>query len=228
MKKEIPAAIMNFLRTKMEQSGLNTAALAKEADLKRPEVRKLLSGRNEVTLTQLIALSSALGVGLSELPWGGDSSGATDAVAMMKTGVGGRGHMKEVFENAPVMVDPFGIQGEQAFRLAFGLGVDFIFVADTDQLEDSGIPLTVLEKSPNEIVLRLDAAFHRHNDPQFTPEGVCLVLSFDTLHTCRIPWSAITKVVFQLDPIDPLPESPSEPDDDVAKTFGPGLRLLKG
>ena len=228
MNREIQAAIVSFLRTKMEQSGLNTAALAKAADLKRTEVRKLLAAREEITLSQLVALSSALGVDMASLPWAGDSSGATDSVAVMKTGIGGRSHMKEVFENAPVMVDPFGIQGEQAFRLAFGLGVDFIFVAKTEHLEDSGIPEEVLAKSPNEIVLRLDAAFHRHNDPQFTPDGVCLVLSFDTLYTCRLPWSSITKVVFQLDPIEPLPEPPSEPDADVAKTFGPGLRLLKG
>ena len=228
MKKEISAAIINFLRTKMEQSDLNTAALAKAADLKRTEVRKLLAGREEISLGQLVALSSALEVDMSSLPWGGDSSGATDAVAVMKTGVGGRGHMKEVFENGPMMVDPFGIQGEQAFRLAFGLGVDFIFVAKTEQLEDSGIPPAVLATSPNEIVLRLDAAYHRQNAPQFTPEGVCLVLSFNTLYTCRLPWSSITKVVFQLDPIEPLPEPTSEPETDVAKTFGPGLRLLKG
>ena len=228
MKQEITDVIINFLRTKMEASGLNTAAVAKASGLKRTEVRQLLSGREDVTLSQLVALSIALDVDPSTLPWAGDSSGASKAVEVMRTGVGDRGHMKEVFENEPVMVDPFGIQGEQAFRLAFGLGIDFIFVAHTDQLEDSGIPSAVLAQSPSEIVLRLDAAFHRHNDPQFTPEGVCLVLSFDTLYTCKVPWSAITKVVFQLEPIEPLPEPPSEPDVDVAKTFGPGLRLLKG
>jgi len=228
MKEEITATIINFLRSKMEHSGLNTAALAKSAGLKRTEVRKILAGREEVSLRQIVAICGALGVELSSLPWAGDSSGSDKSIAVMKTGVGGRDHVKEVFEHEPIMVDPFGIQGEQAFRLAFGLGVDFIFVAKTEDLETSGIPLAVLAKSPGEIVLRLDAAFHRHNDPQFTPEGVSLVLSFDTLYTCRIPWAAINKVVFQLDPIEALPEPPSEPEGDVEKTFGPGLRLLKG
>ena len=120
-------------------------------------------------------------------------------------------------------IDPFGIQGEQAFRLGFALGVDFLFVARTELLEESGIPKSVLEQWPEEIVLKLDAAFHRHNAPQFTPEGVGLNLSFDTLYNCFLPRTSIQKAVFNLETPEPLEEPGPEP-----TPPRPGLRLVKG
>jgi hypothetical protein len=52
---------------------------------------------------------------------------------------------------------------------------------------------------------------------------VGLRLSFDSLYDCFLPWSAITKVIFQLEV--PVPEPLEEP---PPPSRGPGLRLVKG
>jgi hypothetical protein len=56
----------------------------------------------------------------------------------------------------------------------------------------------------------LDAEYHHHNDPKFTPNGIQLVLSFDSLCTTVIPWDAFAQIT--MIPIEPelsdVPEPP--------------------
>ena len=201
-------AVLEMVRETMASKGLNSAALAQMVGEERKGLRRALSGQSTISLELFLKLAEALEIAPEDLPLR-----VAELPPVPVEEVAGEG-----FE-----LDPFGIQGEQAFRLGFALGVDFLFVAEASQLSDSGIPASVLEQWPEEIVLKLDAAYHRHNAPQFSEEGVSLNLSFDTVYSCFLPWSAIHKVVFNLEaPEPPSLESP-EP-----TTPGPGLRLVKG
>ena len=201
-------AILETLRETMASRGLNSAALAAELGEERKMVRRALSGQAPLSLALFLKVVDVLEIAVTELPWSVADLPPTPLEE--KT--------PQEFE-----LDPFGIQGEQAFRLGFALGVDFLFVAEASQLTDSGIPSSVLEQWPEEIVLKLDAAYHRHNAPQFSEEGVALNLSFDMVYSCFLPWSSIQKVVFNLE----APEPNTEPEPE-AKPRGPGLRLVKG
>jgi len=194
----------------MSGSGLNSAALAERMGVDRKALRRSLSGKAAMSLQDFIAAMHALDVDPSDLSW-----------PTSEEALGSKKSLAEASE--ALTVDPFGLQGEQAFRLGFALGVDFLFVAKTSLLKESGIPDTVLSQWPDEIVLKLDAAYHRHNEPRFSPKGVGLKLSFDSLCDCFLPWSAIQKVVFHLE--SPEPEQEEEPD---PPSRGPGLRLVKG
>jgi transcriptional regulator with XRE-family HTH domain len=206
-------SILEALRSAMVAKGLNSAALANAMEVDRKALRRALAGQQPLSLETFCKALAILELDAAALPWG-----AAPVSTMVAVG-------RRVLEQADesLTLDPYGVQGEQAFRLGFSLGIDFVFVADSTQLVDSGIPASVLENWPEELVLKLDAAFHRHNDPQFSPQGVGLRLSFDDLHDCFLPWSAITKVIFQLE--TPEPEKPEEAPE---PSRGPGLRLVKG
>ncbi|MGB0639958.1 MAG: hypothetical protein ACPGTU_11530, partial [Myxococcota bacterium] len=76
-------------------------------------------------------------------------------------------------------------------------------------LSESGIPESSLKQFSDLLPLKLDAAFHHHNDPRFLPTGVQLVLSFDALYTCTIPWDAFVQVTMM--PLVTVPEEPAPP-----------------
>jgi hypothetical protein len=202
--------ILAALRAAMVEKGLNSAALANAIGVDRKALRRALGGQLPLSLDSFCKAASVLALEPAALPWGASEASVKEAPLLEQA-------------DEAMTVDPYGIQGEQAFRLGFSLGVDFVFVADSSQLKESGIPDTVLANWPEELVLKLDAAFHRHNEPRFTPQGVGLRLSFDTLYDCFLPWSAITKVIFQLEAQAPAPQAEPQP-----PSRGPGLRLVKG
>jgi len=204
--------LLAAIREAMVGHGLNSAALAKRIGHERKQVRRALGGQEEMSLSMFLQLTDALGIEPASLPW---ESGLVPSAEAKKP-------LSEASEG--LQLDPYGIQGEQAFRLGFSLGIDFMFVAETGQLAKSGIPQKVLDGWPEEIVLKLDAAYHRHNEPRFTPEGVGLKLSFDDLYDCFLPWSAIGKVVFHLE----TPEPGTDEDKPDQNGSGPRLRLVKG
>ena len=212
MSTPVSQSLLAAIREAMAEHGLNSAALAKRIGQERKQVRRALGGQEEMSLSMFVQVTEALGVDPSGLPW--KSSALSPPKSEKALGKA----------SEELQLDPYGIQGEQAFRLGFSLGIDFMFVAETQQLVNSGIPSKVLENWPEEIVLKLDAAYHRHNEPHFTPEGVGLKLSFDDLYACFLPWSAIGKVVFHLE----SPEPVSDGDGPVETGTGPRLRLVKG
>ena len=123
------------------------------------------------------------------------------------------------------VIDPFGVQAEQIIRLAFGMGVNFRFVADTAQLKNSGVPADVLRRFPEAMPIQLDAAYHRYNKPEYHEHGVSLMLSFDTVRSCFFPWSAIRQLVLAVDA--PEPVSPEDPTPGEPPSGRPALRLVK-
>lgn len=123
------------------------------------------------------------------------------------------------------VIDPFGVQAEQIIRLAFGMGVNFRFVADTAQLKNSGVPPEVLRRFPEAMPIQLDAAYHRYNKPEYHEQGVSLMLSFDTVRSCFFPWSSIRQLILAVDA--PEPVSPEDPTPDEPPAGRPALRLVK-
>lgn len=123
------------------------------------------------------------------------------------------------------VIDPFGVQAEQIIRLAFGMGVNFRFVADTAQLKNSGVPADVLRRFPEAMPIQLDAAYHRYNKPEYHEHGVSLMLSFDTVRSCFFPWSAIRQLILAVDAPEPVSPDDSTPDEPPAGR--PALRLVK-
>jgi hypothetical protein len=119
--------------------------------------------------------------------------------------------------------DPYGNHTEQILQLGFSLGCDMHIVLKSSALTDSGVPSSSLEQFSDLLPLKLDAAFHHHNDPHFLPTGVRLVLSFDALYTCTIPWAAFVQVTMM--PLAPStgPEEP-ETQPNTSKTH---LRLIE-
>lgn len=200
---------------------MNTAALARATGEKRAVVRNVLAGREPLTVDQLVTWGQALELKLEDLhniqlpedEPDKDSAGPTALRAA-------RAPEEDRFE-----VDPYGLQAEQAIKLAFSMGVDFAFVADTSQLEDSGVPQATLDRFQDRLVIKLDAAYHRHNAPEFGGDGLTLVLSFDALYTCTFPWSAIVQVTYFVEPPPPKPRKKKEPEPE--EKGRPVLRLVK-
>jgi hypothetical protein len=123
-------------------------------------------------------------------------------------------------------LDPYGNHPEQLFRAAFALGIDFMFVVATDNLEDSGVPKSTLEQySGRELPIKLDAAFHVHNNPSYNDVGVSLTLSFDALYTCSFPWSVFRQFIF----FPVIPDAIEEEEEEEApdpNSGRPKLRLV--
>ena len=107
--------------------------------------------------------------------------------------------------------DTLGNPVEQLVRAGFELGVTFLFWARLERLGDSGVPEHVLDdnRARGDLLIRLDAEFHRFNQPVFGEDGVTLTLGFDQLYDCTFPWPAIHKVIFDLESV--IEEQPSDP-----------------
>jgi transcriptional regulator with XRE-family HTH domain len=203
--------ILSWLRNALKAKELNVAALAEKTGESRRDIKKVLSGREPLTVDQLMSWTKALELSMEEL------------VSVPE----------ELPEPAPEMVvdderfvvDPWGIQAEQSIRLGFAMGADFTILARTEELKDSGLPETTLANAAFAQVMpiRLEAAYHRYNKPDYDAQGVTLTLSFDTIRHCRFPWSSIVEVRFHV-----LPPEPSEPDDDEPELDGGNVVKLFG
>lgn len=232
--------LLALLRKVAKDRGLNTAALARAIDEDRTRLKHALSGRDPLTVDQLIRLAEVLQIGPAELgavpmpaeatdvgPAGAGPTGAepTGADAPVELGVVDR--RGPTLDPITAAADPYGNQPAQALRLALALGCDVYLVLDAAQVQDSGVPRAVLAQHAERLPLRLDAAFHRHHDVRFLPQHVQMTLSFDALYTCVFPWSAVQQVtLFTLPPSDPEPEE--EPvEEEVAPLRRGHLRLVE-
>ena len=197
------------MRDLISKKKLNTAAVAEGAGLKRVRVRKILSGAQEMTVDELFKLSQALDISPNDL---GFPTGAPDPDTL-----------DPPTESAELAaVDPWGNQPQQLLRIAFELGCDVFLLLDADSLGQSNIPDHVLGRHKGrELPIKLDAAYHKHNNPRYSEDTVTLTLSFDALYECELLWSAFRQVIFF--PAPPEPPDAEEPDD-LPKI--PHLRLV--
>ncbi len=207
--------LIRFIRTTAAERGLNTAALANEAGVPRGELKHVLSGAETLTVDMLVALAGALNLGPDDLSlleseaFDGDSETPTlEPLAGSKSA------------NRIPVLDPYGNHAEQILRLGFALGCDIHVVLHTDRLDESGVPQSTLDQFPDLLPIKLDAAYHHHNDPRFLPEAVVLSLSFDALYTTTIPWEAFDQITL-------IPIEPELPEIDPHPSTGHHLRLIE-
>ena len=201
--------MVRFIREKAREKGLNTAALAGAVGISRPELKHVLAGSAPLTVDLLVGLAGALDLGPEDLASASmslpDSDETPDDVRPL-TPV----RKRQSLTDLPTL-DPYGNHAEQILRLGFALGCDVHIVLHSERLEGTGVPDATIEQFPDLMPIKLDAEYHHHNDPRFTPDGVQLVLSFDALYTAILPWEAFAQIT--LIPIEPelgdVPEPPS-------------------
>ena len=210
--------LLAWLRDIVGKKKLNSTGLAEIAKIPKARVRKILVGSEPMTVDELLLLCEALNVTPSDMGLGEQNVPAA---------------APEVENNRNTWhLDPFGNHPRQLFEMGFALGCDFLFLAAADQLEDSQIPDKVLKQhAKRNMAIRLDAAYHQYNEPDYYDEGIQLTLSFDALYRCRFPWDAISQFVFYPDPMDgsekPAPEPDPESESEPEKKKASHLRLLK-
>ncbi len=220
MSQRPSETILRWFRDTLRERGMNTAALARAAGEKRATVRGVLAGREPLTVDQLVTWGQALELKLEDL----HKIQLPEEEPAAEADRGGPTLLRVAEPPPPdrFEVDPYGLQAEQAIKLAFAMGVDFAFVAESAQLGDSGVPQATLDRFQDRLVIKLDAAYHQHNAPTFDGDGVTLTLSFDALYTCTFPWSAIVQVTYFVEPPPPRKAGP-EP----GEKGRPVLRLVK-
>jgi len=212
--------LLQLLREVARKKGLNTAALARAADIPRSRLKHVLAGSEPLTVDELIGLSQALEISAGDMAGlpadlapvdGGEPERGPEAVAGRRSGA----QLATVDEGPPpIHIDAYGNHAEQMLTLGFGLGCDIHIVLDSTQLDGTGVPAATLARYKERLPLHLEAAYHRHHDPRFLPEALQLTLSFDALYTCTIPWSAFQQVtLFPLAP-EPPAAPPPEPEDE--------------
>lgn len=206
--------VLAWLRKVLAARTINTAELAQKCGIPRPRLRRILVGTEPMLVDELFLITQALEVAPADLalpawpPAGPSDDPAPDV---------------EPDAKAAPSVDPWGNQPEQLFRIAFALGCDLLFTAETSMLEDSGVPSYILQQyRDGQVPIQLDAMFHGHNAPRYDEQGITLTLSFDALYDCRFPWTSIRRMIFT-----PMaPEAAEQPQPEPPKGR-PKLRLVE-
>ena len=217
MDERPSAPLVTILREAARKKGWNTSALAAETGLERGHLKRLLAGREPMLVDEMILLSNAMQLDPSDMgvtiPDGAEITVEEPPEPPPPTPLKAIGR-HEPPPAMPAFPDLDGVQAEQIFRLGFMLGCDLLFVADTAQLSESGVPAAVLQRYRENLPIRLDAAYHRHYRPEYFPVGVELRLSFDAVYTCLFPWAAIRQVtLFPFAPDLPDEDEPEETDE---------------
>ena len=218
--------LLAWLRELTTTRGMNTAAVASRARLSRGRVRKVLSGAEDMTVDELLAISTALEVSPADMGLGQTDAEGEVAEVEAPTDDAVVDLVPEAQDRA-LYLDPFGNHRHQLFAVLVELGCDFSFLCRTDSLVDSGIPDHVLESHAGRpMLITLDAAYHRYNNPRYDEQAVTLTLSFDALYECRFPWSAITEIIANPTSGDPEGVQPAEPSEDEDEGRPTHLRLV--
>ena len=203
--------LVQFLRDAAERKGLNTASMATTLGISRSELKHMLAGTEPMTVDLMIGMAELLDLGPEDLGvMGVDVPPTEPAIRSIKDGP----------SNAQ-SYNPYGNHAEQILKLGFGIGCDMHIILQSERLEDSGVPAATLEQFPDLLPIKLDAAFHHHNDPKFLPDAVTLVLSFDGLYTTTVPWNAFAQIT--LIPLEPEMMDDSDP----TSSNGSHLRLIE-
>lgn len=202
------APLIAMIRRISEERGYNVATLAERAQIPRKRLRQLLDGTEPMLVDELMQISTALELTPAEF---GLTPESLDEDPPEIT----------VLPGAQVLtVGPWDPHTERLIQVAFQLGCDFLFTARTELLAGSGVPASVLKSyQGREFPIRLEAEYHKYNDPKYDPEGLTLTLSFDAIYTCHFPWESIRQVVF-------FPEPPAREEPKPAPTEKPSLRLV--
>ncbi len=242
-KASYSSALLARVREGMKSRGLNRAALAKRLGMDRRTLRAVLAEREPLTVDGFFAMVEALELSPTELGLPADLAGLEPEEESPVEDAEVEPELDEpvrpdpavpptlslatpVEEPEPVLVDPDGPQAAELLRLGFALGIDMTFACATEEVQESGVPASVLARFPDLVPIRLDAAYHHANRAQYLDEGLLLRLSFDRVRNCLFPWSAIRHVtLFPEPPFAPEPGEEPEPEDEPGEG-GTVLRLV--
>lgn len=198
--------VLQWLRDEIRRRGVFDASIAAKAGLEPARFRRLLAGEAPMTLDELVAITQVLEVRVEDVLAADTGPDAEDALYDPPA---------DPAEAAPLAatdLDPEGNHVRQLFEVGFALQCDFLFLAHTGQLDDSGLPKDVLGRyAGREIPIKLDAMYHGHNQPRFEDDAITLTLSFDALYECRFPWASVRQVVFFPRRVEPKRADPPEP-----------------
>lgn len=204
-------ALLKLLRDAALRKGMDALAVSAETDIPSERVEAILAGDEPITVDEFIAMALGLEMGLEDL--GGQVVGLS--VMEDHAGLpGGPAGIGDLGEAVSAVADRDGNHAAQIVQLGFALGCDVFFMADATRLDGAGFPDKILARFPEQLPIRLDAAFHKHMAPRYDPEGLTLALSFGALYTCTIPWDAFIQVT--LFPhhvpttVEPPPEEPEQ------------------
>ncbi|NCG21459.1 MAG: helix-turn-helix domain-containing protein [Rhodobacterales bacterium] len=222
--------LLAWLRKLLQERGLNSAALAERAGLPRSRTRQILSGKQDMSVDELLSISKALELSPADMGVPMDDEAADEPeeatqdepyATLGKPTLAPALDDDEEDDDEPytpsISVDPYDTHHRQLLEVAFALGCDVAFTCDTKMLQDSNVPKAVLNDHPEHMMIRLEARYHQYNDPKYTDDGVTITLSFDALYNCTFPWTSFKQVIFTPLIIEPEVEDP---------TPGGHLRLL--
>lgn len=214
--------LLKLIRDLTRRKGLNSAALAKAVGIERARLKKVLAGQSPMTVDELIMLSEGLDLDAQALAQLGgqvpedqpteETDGETEGESPIELD-------DDEMASSEGRADPYGNQAEQLMRYAFGLECDIFCHLDSSLLQDSGVPSSVLSRFPEHLPLRLEAAYHHHHQPRFLAEGLQLLVSFDALYTCTIPWACFQQIT--LFPVRWEPPESDATDASDAETSAP-------
>lgn len=199
--------LLEFLRAAAKQKRLSTAELARRTGLDRAELKRRLAGTEPMTVDDFVLLSQALELSAADVSASSVRTAEADATP-------------ESIDRAHAP-DPEGNLAEQTLRLGFALGIDLLVQLDPRQLDDSGVPRSVLTRFSDGLPLRFEARNHRHMRPRFEPDHFECLLLFGAPYTCAIPWSAFRVIGFN------LPEGEARAPEPSPSPARPQLRVIK-
>lgn len=214
--------LLEMLRGVAKKKKLNTAALARACNVPRARMKHILSGSEPMLVDELIKLSSVLELDPTGMAGAEDDTEEEDTDGEAGPTLASVGRKQPAPSTG---IDPLGNHAEQILHVGFELGVDMFIVLDATVLQGTGVPRSVLARHKEHLPLQLDAAYHRHHDPRFLPDGLSIKLSFDALYDCHLPWAAFVEVRLRPLPPDPVEPEP-EPEDDEPKAVFGHLRLV--
>jgi len=207
--------LLQWLREMLDKKGMNTAHVANAAGIKRSRARRILSGTEPMLVDELLKLSEALDLSPA------DMGVPLDAPELPEPADDDPGP-----EDYEPQVNQWVNHHRQLIQIAFALGCNFAFWVHTDELGDSGVPRSVLDAHEGrEMLIQLDAAYHKFNKPLYERDHILLTIGFDDICDCRFPWDAISRIFFMPAPRTDI-EGDDDDDDNESVEQTPHLRLV--
>ena len=210
--------IIEGLLSVLQAKQMSTGALAKQLGKTKKELKAILSGKVPLTVDDLSTIGNALNLQDSDLQQFMQRLEPT-ASSQPEKNPG-----KIELTDTPVSNDdsqwrpnPVGTHSMQVLKLGFALGCNLFFIANTEDLHDSGIPESVLKQYGAKLPIRLDSDFFHHYKPEYFDDGLEIRLSFDAVYTCFFPWHVFEQITFFV--------SDDEPEQ-ATSSKGPSLRII--
>ena len=216
MSDSISEQLLAIIRNALLKKKMNTAALAELTGYSRKDIKKILSGKTPLLVEDFANIAQALELEQDLLPTSASSQNEVSLEDIQEPPIQAIREEQEV-DYTP---QPLENHAQQMLLFGFGLGVDILLMLDGDQLEGSNIPNHILDRFPSKFPVRLDALYHDKMKLRTYELAFEILLSFDGLYECIIPWSAVEQVVL-------FPIQDDEPSDDSSEEHtGPHLRLV--